>query len=147
MKILNACLVAAFCLCASSAMAVDNTDSTVAAGAGAGVKAATETMGAKAGEATVAKKSVGRLSCFTDKDLALNNTSVLVSAPVSLPARLLSVPYTGMEAAQRGIAKIESDAGRVALQVVAAPLWVPAFILNIPSTILFATGVLPPVIF
>ena len=52
MKILNACLVAAFCLCASSAMAVDNTDSTVAAGAGAGVKAATETMGAKAGEAT-----------------------------------------------------------------------------------------------
>lgn len=73
----------------------------------------------------------------TDRDELLKSTvdeyKLVVTEAAALPVRLMSVPYLGMHYATDGVGKIENETGRSALQLVMAPLWIPAAILHLPE--------------
>lgn len=107
----------------------------------------------KAGESTEGKDVVEwvRTECFAPvetasskaRDLkfkAVANVAEVALSPLTYPSQLLSAPYRGFMLGWDAAGEIKSDAGKIAVRVVAAPLLLPAAILNIPSFLLSPTG-------
>lgn len=110
----------------------------------------------KAGESTAGKEVVEweRAECFKHiatvssdvRDAEFKEVADVAAvglSPVTAPAKLLSTPYRGFVIGWNAAGKIKSDAGRVAVRVVAAPLFLPAAILNIPHFLLLKAGLTP----
>lgn len=62
--------------------------------------------------------------------------TAIVMAPVAVPANLLAFPFDGMMRGYEESAKIQNEAGRTAVRVAMAPLWVPAAVLKVPCFLL-----------
>ena len=54
-------------------------------------------------------------------------------SPVTVPIQVLAFPFDGMMLGYKESAKIQSDAGRTAVRVAMAPLWIPAAALKAPG--------------
>ena len=72
----------------------------------------------------------------TDVSMAV----AIIVTPITCPAQMLAAPYQGLKSAYNGTEKIQNEAGRNAVRVALAPLWVPAVVLNIPSALISMLG-------
>ena len=64
------------------------------------------------------------------------NVIKIALSPLTIPADFMSVPYRSFGLGWRATEKIKSDVGRMAVRIVAAPFFVPAVILKVPSFLL-----------
>lgn len=76
----------------------------------------------------------------TKKEEMSDNILAVLASPVTVPANILAIPYWGVVESLKGSDKVQSRAGRIAIQVAIVPFAIPAAILNIPSAILSPTG-------
>lgn len=134
-------ILAAFVVLALAAPACALADETAALGGAAqasGMAAAPQVMDMVKSSEDAAEKEATGTAVVPGIPASAVGIALL---PVSVPANLLAVPYRGFMVGWDATSKIKSDAGRTAVRIAAAPLLIPAAILNLPSFLLSPTGV------